>query len=100
MRREADSPADARTTRIVGVEALIRFTRPGIGHLSLLVAVLAGLLSAFFWLGYWTSELTSRVADRPQVQSAERPANPDQPKKPAPTPAQQLEIRSEDVVRL
>ena len=100
MRRQADSPADARTTRIVEVEAQIRFTRPGIGQISFLVAVLACLLSAFFWLGYWTSELTSRVADRPQVQSAERPANPGQPKKPAPTPAQQLEIRSEDVVRL
>ena len=27
----------------------------------MVVLLLAGLLSAFFWLGYWTSEVTSRA---------------------------------------
>ena len=81
-----------------GVEAQIRISRPGIAHMSMVVLVLACLLSGFFWLGYWTSELTSRVADPREVQS--EPADPHRRTNPAPTPTQQLDIRSGDVVRL
>ena len=64
----------------------------------MVVLLLAGLLSGFFWLGYWTSEMTSRAADPREVQS--EPADPNQPTNPAPTPTQQLNIRSEEAVRL
>ncbi len=64
----------------------------------MVVLLLAGLLSGFFWLGYWTSEMTSRAADPPEVQTES--TDPDQPRNPAPTPTQQLDIRSDDVVRL
>ena len=64
----------------------------------MVVLLLAGLLSGFFWLGYWTSELTSRGADPPAVQTES--TDPNRHTNPAPTPTQQLDIRSEDAVRL
>ena len=64
----------------------------------MVVLLLAGLLSAFFWLGYWTSEVTSRAAEPREVQT--EPADPDRHTNPQPTPTQQLDIRSEDAVRL
>ena len=79
------------------VQAQIRLSQPGYLQVSVVVVVLAFLLSGFFWLGYWTSELRSGAGIRQTVDEA---ASPTQPEKPVPTPTQQLETRSEDVVRL
>ena len=66
----------------------------------MVVLVLAALLSGFFWLGYWTSELQSGVQGPRQPAVVEDSVEPDEPRKPLPTPTQQLDIGSEDVVRL
>ena len=66
----------------------------------MVVLVLAALLSGFFWLGYWTSELRSDVRDSARPEIVEDSVEPTKPQKPLATPTQQLDIRSEDLVRL
>ena len=64
------------------------------------IVVLAGLLSGFFWMGYWTAEVKAvfRNAPSPVVIDKNRmtaPAN----RAPA-DPFQELGIKPEDSVRL
>jgi hypothetical protein len=82
------------------VQAKVIIANASARQICAVTVVLAGLLSGFFWMGYWTAEVKAvfRNAPSPVVIEKNRmtaPANS------APAdPFQELDIKPEDSVRL
>jgi hypothetical protein len=83
-----------------GVQAKVIIANASARQICAVTVVLAGLLSGFFWMGYWTAEVKSVFGKTPNPVVIERnhitaPANR------APIdPFQELGIKPEDSVRL
>ncbi len=81
------------------VEAKLTIANASSRQISVAIVVLAGLLSGFFWMGYWTAEMKSLprlpaiVIEKHQLTT---PAN----EATAPTPIEELGINPEDSVRM
>jgi hypothetical protein len=81
------------------VEAKLTIANASSRQISAAIVVLAGLLSGFFWMGYWTAEMKSLpripavVIEKNHLPA---PAN----EATAPTPIEELGIDPEDSVRL
>lgn len=84
------------------MRAYIKLSEANLGPVSIAVVLLAGLLSAFFWLGYWVSATNLANKPRPnspQVFTIPLPHGEVAPES-APTPTQLLKMNPEDKVRL
>jgi len=81
------------------VEAKLVIANASSRQISAAIVVLAGLLSGFFWLGYWTAEMKSLPRLPTVVIQKDQLATPANGAT-APTPIEELGINPEDSVRL
>jgi hypothetical protein len=82
------------------VEAKLTIANASSRQISAAIVVLAGLLSGFFWMGYWTAEMKSLPRLPASVMMEKKrltmPAN----EATAPTLIEELGINPDDSVRL
>lgn len=84
------------------MRAYIKVSEARFGPIVISVALLAGLLSGFFWLGYWVSETNLADTSRPQGEQVFQIPLPNAEIVPesVPTPTQLLQMNPEEKVRL
>ena len=84
------------------MRAYIKFSDSRLGPIGVAVVLLAGLLSVFFWAGYWVSETNLANTPRPQGPQVIQIPLPNIEVTPesVPTPTQLLRMDPEDKIRL
>lgn len=84
------------------MRAYIRFSESRLGPIGVAVVLLAGLLSVFFWAGYWVSQTNLANTPRPQGPQVIQIPLPNVEIAPesVPTPTQLLKMNPEDKIRL
>jgi hypothetical protein len=82
------------------VEAKLTIANASSGQISAAIVVLAGLLSGFFWMGYWTADMKSLPKIPDSVVIEKKRLTPPANEATAPTLIEELGINPEDSVRL
>ncbi len=82
------------------VEAKLIIANASSKQISAAIVVLAGLLSGFFWMGYWTAEMKSLPRIPAPVVLQKKPMAPPANEAKAPNVIEELGINPADSVRL
>ena len=84
------------------MEAKLTIASATMKQIMAAVVILAGLLSGFFWLGYWTAEINSfgEIPGRVVIEKSQPKNQLTAPTNDRPDAIKELGIRPEDSVRL